>query len=65
MSDDLVWLFIAYISGSVATYFLMLKTTFIDASERTIDTLIDAGFIRTRKNSDGEVELLRWDAADE
>lgn len=65
LNESMGWLFFAYLSGSIVTYFLMLKSTFIDASERTIDTLIDAGFIRTRKNKDGELEILKWNHKEE
>ena len=64
-SENILWLFGAYVAGSVATYLLMLKATFIDAADKTIDTLIEAGYIRTRKNKDGELELLQWDFKDE
>ena len=64
-SENILWLFGAYVAGSVATYLLMLKSTFIDAADKTIDTLIEAGYIRTRKTKDGEIELLQWDYKDE
>ena len=64
-TDSIMWLLLAYIAGSVATYLLMLKATFVDAADKTIDTLIDAGYIRTRKGADGELELLQWDFKDE
>ena len=64
-SENAFWLLVAYVAGSVATYLLMLKSTFVDAADKTIDTLIDAGYIRTRKNKDGELELLQWDFKDE
>ena len=64
-SENAFWLLVAYVAGSVATYLLMLKATFVDAADKTIDTLIDAGYIRTRKNKDGELELLQWDFKDE
>ena len=64
-TNDALWLLLAYIAGSVATYLLMLKATFVDAADKTIDTLIETGYIRTRKNKDGELELLQWDFKDE
>ena len=64
-SENVLWLLLAYVAGSIATYLLMLKATFVDAADKTIDTLIDAGYIRTRKNKDGELELLQWDFKDE
>ena len=65
ITNDALWLLSAYIAGSVATYLLMLKATFVDAADKTIDTLIETGYIRTRKNKDGELELLQWDFKDE
>ena len=65
ITESVMWLLGAYVAGSVATYLLMLKATFIDAADKTIDTLIEAGYIRTRKNKDGELELLQWDFKDE
>ena len=63
-TESIFWLFGAYLAGSVATYFLMIKSTVLDASERTLDMLIDGGFLKVRKNSDGEIEILKWDSND-
>ena len=65
INEQAGWLLFAYVAGSVATYLLMLKTTYIDASGRTIDMLIENGFLRHKKNKDGEVEILKWNAVDE
>ena len=65
LTENAVWLLGAYVAGSVATYLLMLKATFIDAADKTIETLIKGGYIRTRKNKNGELELLQWDFKDE
>ena len=65
LTENAMWLLGAYVAGSVATYLLMLKATFVDAADKTIDTLIEAGYIRTRKNKDGELELLQWDSKDD
>ena len=59
-TETVFWLLGAYIAGSAATYLLMLKSTYIDASSKTIDTLIEGGFLRHRKRSDGEIEILKW-----
>lgn len=59
-TEDIGWLLFAYVAGSIVTYFLMLKATFIDASGRTIDMLIENGFLRHKKNADGEIEILKW-----
>jgi len=64
-TENVLWLFGAYFAGSFATYFLMLKSTYIDASSKTIDTLIEGGFLRHKRNADGEIEILKWNAIDE
>jgi hypothetical protein len=64
-TEDLLWLLGAYLAGSGATYYLFLKKNFLDATEATIDTLIENGFLRTKRSADGEVEILKWNAVDE
>jgi len=64
-TENVLWLFGAYVTGSAATYLLMLKTTYVDAAGKTIDQLIKNGFLRHKKNSDGEIEILKWNAVDE
>jgi len=64
-TEMLLWLLGAYVAGSAATYYLFLKKNFLDATEATIDTLIDNGFLRVRKSDNGELEILKWDAKDE
>ena len=64
-TEDLLWLLGAYIAGSGATYYLFLKKNFIDATSKTIDTLIDNGFLRTKRGPDGEIEILKWNATDD
>ena len=64
-SENILWLFGAYFAGSAATYFLMLKATYVDAAGKTIDQLIDNGFLRHKRNPDGEIEILKWNAFDE
>ena len=64
-TENVMWLLGAYIAGSVAPYYLFLKKNFLDATEATIDTLIDNGFLRVRKSDNGELEILKWDAKDE
>ena len=64
-TESLMWLAGAYIAGSLATYYLFLKKNFINATEKTIDSLIDNGFLRYKRRADGEVEILKWNANDE
>lgn len=59
-TENVMWLLGSYLAGSFATYFLMLKHTYIDASGKTIDTLVEGGFLRTRRMPDGELEILKW-----
>jgi len=63
--EVMAWLLGAYVAGSAATYYLFLKKNFLDATEATIDTLIDNGFLRVRKCADGELEILKWDSKDD
>jgi hypothetical protein len=64
-SETIAWLLGAYVAGSAATYYLFLKKNFLDATEATIDTLIANGFLRTKRGTDGEIEILKWNALDE
>ena len=42
-TENVMWLFGAYLAGTVATYFLFLKQNFKNATEATIDALIEKG----------------------
>ena len=64
-TETTLWLLGAYIAGSAATYYLMLKATFIDATGKTIDQLIENGFLRHKRGEDGEIEILKWNAVDD
>jgi hypothetical protein len=64
-TEMLLWLLGAYVAGSGATWYLFLKKNFLDATEATIDTLIENGFLRTKRSANGEVEILKWNANDE
>jgi len=52
------------LAGSAVTYILFWKATVIDVSTRTIDTLIDGGFLRHKRTEDGEIEILKWNESD-
>lgn len=64
-SENVMWLLGAYLAGSFATYFLLWKQATVDVLGKTIDQLVDNGFLRHRKNVDGEIEILKWDADEE
>ena len=54
-----VFLFVSYVLGTaMGLWFANQKIK--NAVENTIDHLIDQGFIQTKKNQDGEVDLLKW-----
>jgi hypothetical protein len=55
-----LWLFVAYLAGSVTTYWLCRKTIALNSVESTIDQLVDQGFLRSKKDSSGETEILKW-----
>lgn len=59
-SADILWLFLAYALGSGATYFLLYRKLFMSATEKTLDMLMDGGFLRYRINKDGDTEILKW-----
>jgi hypothetical protein len=54
------YLFAAYIVGSIATFVLFYKSVVIHAIEKTIDSLCNDGYLRHRKKSDGEIEILKY-----
>jgi len=55
----------AYVAGSGATWYLFLRQNFLNATEATIDSLIDNGFLRYKRGDDGEVEILKWNETDD
>ena len=64
-TENIMWLLTAYIAGSCATWYLFLRQNFIKATEATIDSLIDNGFLRYKRSDDGEVEILKWNETDD
>lgn len=60
-SVDILWLLLAYVLGSAATYFLLYRKLFMSATEKTLDMLMNGGFLRYRINADGDTEILKWD----
>ena len=56
---DEVFLFVSYVLGTaMGLWFANQKIK--NAVENTIDHLIDQDFIQTKKNKDGELDLLKW-----
>lgn len=65
MNDMIMWLMLAYVAGSVATYLLVLKSKTVDAVGHTIDKLIEEGYLRSKRDANGEIEILKWNARDD
>jgi hypothetical protein len=58
---DWSWLLLAYVSGSVVAYALNYKSITMNAVEKTIDSLIESGYLKATKNDNGEVILHKYD----
>ena len=57
---DYTFIFIAYTVGTLFGLYVGNKIITTIVVERTVDNLIDNGYIKTKKNADGETELLRY-----
>lgn len=55
-----VWMGLTYVLGSVVTYFLMRKSIAFNITEGIIDNLIAQGFLKSKKDKNGEVEIMKW-----
>lgn len=56
---DWGWLLLAYTVGTILGYSWGLKKGATVTIENTIDALIAQGFLKQRRNSQGEIELLK------
>ena len=57
---DYTFIFIAYTVGTLFGLYVGNKIITTIVVERTVDNLIDNGYIKTKKNAAGETELLRY-----
>lgn len=58
-----LWIFIAYAAGTMFGRFAFMSKFNVDTSkiiEATIDRLIQDGYIKSRKDKNGEIELVRY-----
>jgi len=55
-----VWLLIAYAVGSAVSYGWGYKRGAMTASEHAIDALMAQGIIRWSKDSNGEIQIHKW-----
>ena len=56
---DWGWLLLAYTVGTILGYAWGVKKGAMVTIENTIDALTAQGFLKQRKNSQGEIELLK------
>jgi len=56
MIPDYGWLLLAYVVGTA----FGMWVSFQNAIGKTIDSLIEQGYLKTRKKGDGEVEILKY-----
>ena len=61
---DWGWLFFAYVSGSVVTGWMVWRTAVVNSIAFTVDNLVQSGFLRYRRLSNGEIEILKYDHQD-
>ena len=54
-----LWLFIAYATGTVFGLWMGYRSRAETIIEMTIDSLIEQGYLRSRKDSKGDIELLK------
>jgi len=50
------WLLLAYVAGTVFGLWYRQRGTV----EKTIDSLIDNGYLKHRKDANGEIEILKY-----
>jgi hypothetical protein len=56
---DWGWLFLAYAIGTILGWFWGIKKGAMVTIENTIDALVAQGYLKQRKNTQGEIELLK------
>ena len=59
--NEVLW---SYLIGSVVTWVLVSNAYRKQGIEATIDSLVENGFLRHRKQADGEIEILKWNDLD-
>jgi hypothetical protein len=50
-----------YVAGTIFGYYVGKSTGIRQASVTAVDTLMAAGYLRWRRNDQGEVEILKQD----
>ena len=60
MDDNTLWFLGAYVVGTGFGWWLGFTYNLRTASETIIDHLIDNGYLKHRKNANGEIEILKY-----
>jgi hypothetical protein len=64
MEDTTLWFFGSYIVGTIVGLAFGYSSGTRRAIETTIDQLVKNGFLRHRKNQDGDIEILKLNHKD-
>lgn len=64
MDDNTIWFFGSYAAGTLIGMIIGYVTGARTAVELTVDQLVQNGFLRHRKNKDGDVEILKLNQKD-
>lgn len=59
MEPNTVWFLAAYAVGTVFGWVVGKYASARNVAELTVNTLIDQGYLKTRTNSSGEIEILK------
>ena len=57
MTDFWIWLFVAYLVGTVTGFFLGRKHWIGVGSTYTFDLFVRLGYVKSTTNADGEIEI--------
>jgi len=57
--SEIVFVLIAYIAGSIATFFLCKRHWIQVGSAATFDLFVKLGYVRYKQNANGEIELVK------
>ena len=58
MTPDISWLLIAYVTGTIFGLVVGYKVNAQRIVEMTVDSLIEQGFLKTRRDASGNIEIL-------
>tara|TARA_B110000503_G_scaffold2403_1_gene3182 strand:+ start:1417 stop:1605 length:189 start_codon:yes stop_codon:yes gene_type:complete len=61
MDNTTIWFFAIYAVGTLIGFSWGYKRGVFAAAERTIDSLIDQGIIKTSVSANGEVQIHKFD----